>query len=64
MPLRLNILDMSIDDFHRLYYYKLQNTFNKMIKETEKRGIFIRNYNKFYSDYVRFIYHNSDKKKS
>jgi hypothetical protein len=64
MPLRLNILDMSIDEFHKLYYYKLQNTFNKMIEETEKRGIFIRNYNKFYSDYVRFIYHNSDKKKS
>jgi hypothetical protein len=64
MPLRLNILDITIDEFHKLHFFKLQNTFNKMIEETEKRGIFIRNYNKFYSDYVRFIYHNSDKKKS
>lgn len=60
----INILEMNIDEFHKLHYIKLQNMFNKMIKETEKRGIFIKNYNKFYSDYVRFIYHNSDKKKS
>ena len=34
MSVRQNILDMSIDDFHKLHYYKLQNTFNKMIDET------------------------------
>jgi hypothetical protein len=64
MSVRQNILDMSIDDFHKLHFFKLQNTFNKMINETEKRGIYIKNYNKFYSDFVRFIYHNSNKKKS
>jgi len=62
MSVRQNMFDISIDDFHKLHYNKLQNTFNKMIIETEKRGIFIKNYNSFYSDYVRLIYHNSKKK--
>lgn len=59
-----NILDISIDDFHKLHFNILQNTFNNMINETEKRGIYIKNYNKLYSDFVRFMYHNSNKKKS
>ena len=33
MSVRQNLLDISIDDFHKLHYCKLQNTFNKMIEE-------------------------------